>query len=456
MASMCRSVGNLCRQSYGLQVLLNHSGRPTASRCPSYLACVQQNSPLDVRLSQSSAMSGGRRSFISQFLDNIKQEIAKNKEMKDNLKKFKEETDKLEQSDAIRKARQKFENIESETAKSSQVLKKTFGDIKGKMSDTLDEVGKTEFVKKVKESSGELGKTATKAAESISKSGQQIGKSATFKSISEGVKAVKEEFDEAALSRAKHYKAPEKLRKRREGMPGVPKEEKTVEANEEATGMVLHKDSKWFQSWQNFKDNNPYVHKMFDLKVKYDESDNVMVRATRAVTDKVGYLFGGVFSKTEMSEVLTEVCKVDPSFDKEMFVRLCEKEIIPNVLEAMIRGDLDVLKDWCHEGPFNTLSHPIKQAQQAGYKFASRVLDVNNVDVVAGKIMDQGPVLVISFNAQQIMVVKDKKDKVVEGNPDKIMRILYVWALCRDQEEINPRAAWKLMDISASTSEQWL
>ena len=31
---------------------------------------------------------------------------------------------------------------------------------------------------------------------------------------------------------------------------------------------------------------------MFDLKMKYDESDNLMIRATRAFTDKIGYVFG--------------------------------------------------------------------------------------------------------------------------------------------------------------------
>lgn len=50
-----------------------------------------------------------------------------------------------------------------------------------------------------------------------------------------------------------------------------------------------------------------------------------------------------------MSEVLTEIAKVDPSFDKAEWLRFCEKEVIPNVLEAFIRGDLEVLQDWCHE-----------------------------------------------------------------------------------------------------------
>lgn len=43
---------------------------------------------------------------------------------------------------------------------------------------------------------------------------------------------------------------------------------------------------------------------------------------------------GGLFSKTEMSEVLTEILRVDPAFDKERFLQQCENDIIPNVLEV--------------------------------------------------------------------------------------------------------------------------
>lgn len=39
-------------------------------------------------------------------------------------------------------------------------------------------------------------------------------------------------------------------------------------------------------------------------------------------------------SKTEMSAVLTEICKIDPTFDKEEFLKFCKADIIPNVLEV--------------------------------------------------------------------------------------------------------------------------
>lgn len=46
------------------------------------------------------------------------------------------------------------------------------------------------------------------------------------------------------------------------------------------------------------------------------------------------FFLGGLFSKTEMSEVLTEIVKADPTFDKDSFLKQCEKDIIPNILEV--------------------------------------------------------------------------------------------------------------------------
>lgn len=49
--------------------------------------------------------------------------MQKNKEMKESLKKFREEAQKLEQSEALRTARQKFHAVESEASKGSEAIK---------------------------------------------------------------------------------------------------------------------------------------------------------------------------------------------------------------------------------------------------------------------------------------------------------------------------------------------
>ena len=74
-----------------------------------------------------------------------------------------------------------------------------------------------------------------------------------------------------------------------------------------------------------------------------------MIRASRAITDKIGDAVGGVVTQTDMAEVLSEICKVDSKFTKEEFVKQCRYEIIPTVLEAYLVGNTHVLEDWCHE-----------------------------------------------------------------------------------------------------------
>jgi len=121
-----------------------------------------------------------------------------------------------------------------------------------------------------------------------------------------------------------------------------------------------------------------------------------------------------------------------------------------------VQGDLEILKDWCHDGPYNILSKPILQARQMGAVYDSKVLDVDNVDLAMGKMMEQGPVLVITFTTQQVLCVRDSQGKILEGDPEKVLRVSYVWVMCRDVTEIDPRAAWRLLDLSASSQEQLL
>lgn len=223
----------------------------------------------------------------------------------------------------------------------------------------------------------------------------------------------------------------------------------------DATGVVLHKDSLWYQQWKNFKDNNSVVNGLFDLKMKYDESDNLFVRATRTVTDKLGDIFQDVFSQSEMAKTLAEITKIDPSFNKESFLHECEYEIIPTVLQAYINGDIELLQDWCHERTYSILSAQIEQNRAAGLKLDTKILDIRDVDLVMAKIMEQGPVLILTFAAQQIMCAVDSKGKVVEGGEDKIELVYYVWAMCRDQTILQHSEAWKVLEFGIQQTSDY-
>lgn len=275
--------------------------RETASR----------SAQLDIRLSQARCFSQQqRKGFLAGLIENVKQEMNKNKEMKDNIKKFREEAQKLEQSEALQEARRKYQGLETDASQGAQVLKQRLDELKDKVQQGVDEVQKQEWVKKGMNIGEEVSKSAKGAAERISKQGEEFTKSRAYQTVSESVKAVKQEIDESTMAKGRPYRAPEKLRMRTDTLASFGDgEQKQFEVNEDATGMVLHKDSKWYKQWKEFSENNQVFTKIVDLKMKYDESDNIMVRASRAVTDRVSQLLGGMFSPTEMSEVLTEILR---------------------------------------------------------------------------------------------------------------------------------------------------
>uniref|UniRef100_A0A8C7CNZ8 Translocase of inner mitochondrial membrane 44 homolog (yeast) n=1 Tax=Oncorhynchus kisutch TaxID=8019 RepID=A0A8C7CNZ8_ONCKI len=283
------------------------------------------------------------KASLGGFLDNLKQELRKNKEMKENIKSF----------------------ARSLKLKTSEVLKTKLGTFSETVKEGLEEVSRTDIGKKIKEGMEE--------AESVSKSGGKLGKTGAFRAISQGMESVKKEIDDLNQS-GSDFSSKAEIN-----------ENKVFEANE-FTPVIL---KRWTAEWEQYG----LVQARF-FEMKYDESKDVLIRASRAVTDKMTDVLGGLFSKTEMSEVLTEILKVDPLFDKDVFLKQCEFDIIPNVLEVKndISSDISI--------HFST-----------------------------------------SFFTVQIHFI------------DKVMRMMYVWALCRDQEELNTYAAWRLLDISASSTD---
>ena len=49
------------------------------------------------------------------------------------------------------------------------------------------------------------------------------------------------------------------------------------------------------------------------------------------------FFAGDVFSTSEMAATMAEITKIDPNFNKDKFLRECEREIVPTVLEVSLK-----------------------------------------------------------------------------------------------------------------------
>lgn len=95
---------------------------------------------------------------------------------------------------------------------------------------------------------------------------------------------------------------------------------------------------------------------------------------------------------------------------------------------------------------FNALATVVKEYGKIGYSMVdSRIIDINKVEVshslfparnisvfchiflqlVTGKMMEQGPVLIITFQAFMLYVVKNSEGRIVDGDPVGLPQFLF-------------------------------
>merc|ERR1719369_1346348 len=110
---------------------------------------------------------GKRPSFFGTLIENLKTEYTKSKDMQDSLAKFREEAKRLEESDALKEARRKFQNIEGESVKSGGAIKEQISGLTGKLKESVDDLPKSETVRKASEFTGNIGEKTKGATESI-------------------------------------------------------------------------------------------------------------------------------------------------------------------------------------------------------------------------------------------------------------------------------------------------
>ncbi|KAI3380712.1 hypothetical protein SNEBB_010296 [Seison nebaliae] len=396
----------------------------------------------------SSPISCSGENFLSKLINSIKSDFDKDKEMKDNIKKFRQEAQKLEETDTMKKMREKYDSIEKETFKSSYKIIENMKEAKEKLNEKIDTMSDAETFRSAKEN-------VKIAGGKILETKEMLSNAKVIQSISEKVKDVKSTIDSETFGEQDlMYDAPKKLRMREIEKKEMNPED--IEADTETQNVTLHKDSKWSNSWENFKDNNVYVNKLFDLKTRYDESDNALIRVSRYLTDRIQLASSGLISSTELSKVVTHICTVDPNFSLEIFQKSLQQDFIPNILEAFRQTNEEVLRDWCTDAPYAAFTHRLKEFKEQQLLMDIKILDIDDLQILGGKLTDQGPIILFNFVSQEIHCIRSKDGKLKDGDPEKVLRVNQTWAMCRDMDVFDPNAAWRVIELHQSQSDQYI
>lgn len=196
------------------------------------------------------------------------------------------------------------------------------------------------------------------------------------------------------------------------------------------------------------------MQRLFTMKETYNESENPLISTARSISDKIG----GFFAENETAMVIKKFREIDPNFQMEPFLREMRDYMLPEVLDAYVKGDVETLKLWLSDAQYSVYAALAQQYTTAGLKSDGRILDIRGVDVSHARILDPGdiPVFVVTCRTQEIHVYrKAKTGELAAGTDDKVQLVTYAIGLTRIPEEVNnpETRGWRLIELQKAARD---
>ncbi|TPX69446.1 hypothetical protein SpCBS45565_g02463 [Spizellomyces sp. 'palustris'] len=389
------------------------------------------------------------QNFFSEFYKSVQRQVKDNRELQQNVQQLSASTKELAESDAVQRAK---EAMKSTSESTSKVIEK--------VGDVVDGVLENPVVKKTGQAIVGAGE---KVAEVSSKVAKPVLDTQAAKVVGKGLKAVHKDVIGSGDSAYFHEYVPREVRERTRadkvevqtplGIPGVPNPHRKVVSDPEAGGNVeLHRTSKLAASWRKFKEDSPIAQKLFAVKRGFDESDHPVVERVR------DFFQAAAFDETETAQVVRALKAVDPGFRTERFLKEATMYYIPEIVEAYLKGEAAVLREWCSERAYARLAAGFESQKTQGLVSDCKLLDLRRVDIRKLTLLeDEVPVILVTFQTDEILMFRNVKGKLVVGNENAIESATYVMAFTKAQAvdpsvEVSERTGgWVVIDWSRST-----
>lgn len=384
-----------------------------------------------------------QQSPLKVFFDTFKAEVKKSNELKENIKALQDESGRVADSDAFKKAKEAYDRAQKGTSAAGKIVTKTAGAVGGVAVKAWDSpVGQG-----VRSGVRATAQTADKAFE-------PVRKTQVYKDVSNVID------DGSSTSYGGFLTKEQRIELRKREIENKLRNgyKPPVRENEDAGSEVVATDHKATgpsigEKWEDFKLKSPVGKGINYVSEKWEESENGLIALIRTIVEKVT----GFFAETEQAKAIKQLKLMDPSFRVTDFQRTLTNYIVPELLDAYIKNDDKVLKMWLSEAPFNVWQANNKQFVQQGLFSDGKILDIRGVEIVTCKMLQPNdtPVIVVSCRAQEINLYrKAKTGEIAAGTEDHILLSTYALVLTRVPEEFDNEVTdgWKVLEFARGAS----
>ena len=130
--------------------------------------------------------------------------------------------------------------------------------------------------------------------------------------------------------------------------------------------------------------------------------------------------------------------------DKKEFLRGAEIAY-ESILTSFANGDLIKLKNLLSSNMFSNFSEAIKSRNKEGINSEFTLIGLKESSVENYEKIKDNLFATVKFVAEVISVKRDKENKIIEGNPDKIKFVSDNWKFTKNVNQKSPN--WYLSEI---------
>ena len=130
---------------------------------------------------------------------------------------------------------------------------------------------------------------------------------------------------------------------------------------------------------------------------------------------------------------------------KKQFLKGAEIEY-EQIITSFAKGDKKSLKGLLGKNLFTDFSEVIDERKKKELKYETTFIGLKSTKILEFKKIENIYKVTVNFVSEIITCVKDKNDKIVEGNPDTIKTVNDVWKFSKNMWSQDP--TWYLVETS--------
>lgn len=152
---------------------------------------------------------------------------------------------------------------------------------------------------------------------------------------------------------------------------------------------------------------------------------------------------------TLQETALAEIQATDRTFSVEDFLGGA-KAAFEMIITAFAAGDKKSLQSLLSKQVFANFTGAIDARAAAGETLEAELISPPSAEIVEASLEDRTAIVTVRFVSEQVNVLRDKDNEVIDGDPNRITKVIDIWTFSRDTSARDPN--WVLVETRSGAS----